>query len=181
MKDMNAIVEELIKDIEVPADVPVAYEVWAIGYDEEDRATDAEMLLGTFDDPDQAVFRAKDITLADVVNMVDDDCEVNNNVHYISIEVETVVPDDEGNMNSGTIYKKTIEIFEEIPEYITLSTDEYEIIEESGYLQIPCSILKEYNKNDIISIIFEEDEQPWPISYKIISKTTDGYYICDFV
>jgi hypothetical protein len=182
MKAMNDLVNELVADIEeVPCDVPVAYEVWAIGHDEEDRVTDAEMLLGIFEDPDQAVAFAKETSLADVVNLAaDDDCEIPHNVHSISIEVETVVPDDDGNMNIGTIYHKTIELFEELPEYITLSNDEYEVIEETGNIQISRSIMKDYNKNDLINIIFEDEEEPWPITYKIIFKT-DDYYICEFV
>ena len=183
MKTMNDLVNEIVMDIEeIPADPVVTYEVWAIGHDEEDRVTDAEMLLGIFEDPDQAVAFAKETSLADVVNLAaDDDCEIPHDVHSISIEVETVVPDDEGNMNIGTIYHKTIELFEELPEYITLSNDEYEVIEETGNIQIPRSILKEYNKNDEIAVIFEDEEQPWPITFKIISKTTGGYYICEFV
>jgi hypothetical protein len=182
MKTMDDLVNEIVMDIEeIPADPAVTYEVWAIGHDEEDRVTDAEMLLGIFEDPDQAVAFAKETSLADVVNLAaDDDCEIPHDVHSISIEVETVVPDDEGNMNIGTIYHKTIELFEELPEYITLSNDEYEVIEETGNIQIPRSILKEYNKNDEIAVIFEDEEQPWPITFKIIYKT-DDYYICEFV
>lgn len=177
---LNGIVEDLEDFSE---DTPVSYEVWAIGHAEDDTVTEAEMLLGTFDDPDFAVSYAKAITLADVVNLAaDDSCETVDTVHHISIEVETVVSEDEeGTMNIGTVYKKTLEIFEELPEYITLSNDEYEVIEETGNIQIPCNILKEYNKNDLINIIFEDEEEPWPITYKIISKTTSGHYICEFV
>lgn len=183
MKNMNDLVEELVEDItEIPADASVSYEVWAIGYDEEDQVTDAEMLLTTFEDPDMAVEYAKMLTLADVVNLAaDDECDVTTEVYSIHIEVETVVPGDEGTMNIGTIYKKTLEIFEELPEYVSLSANEYEVIEETGNIQIACNILKEYNKNDLINVIFEDEEEPWPITYKIISKTTDGHYICEFV
>jgi hypothetical protein len=102
-------------------------------------------------------------------------------IYNISIEVETVVSNEEdGTMNIGTIYKKTLKV-DELPEYVSLNSDEYEVIEETGYIQIPCSILKDYNKNDKITVIFTEKGEPWPIVYKIISKTTDGYYICEFV
>lgn len=182
MKDMNDIVENFVADMEIPADVPVSYEVWAIGHDEEGQATEAEMMIASFEDPDQAVAFAKETSLADVVNLAaDDDCEIPSNVHSISIEVETVVPDEEGTMNIGTIYKKKIEVFEELPEFVVLTRDEYEVIEETGSIQIPCNILKEYNKNDLINIIFEDEEEPWPITYKIISKTTSGHCICEFV
>ena len=186
MENMNDIINELVEDIEIPEDIPVTYEVWAIGFDEEDELTGASMLLGTFNDPDQAVSFAKDTTLADVVNLAADDNydDLADEAHSISIEVETVVPsedEEELNMNVGTVYKKRIEIFEEVSDFVCLSNDEYEIIEETGYIQIPRSILKDYNKNDTVTILFEDDEQPWPITYKIISKTTSGHYICDFV
>lgn len=187
MENMNDIVNKLVADIDIPEDVPVAYEVWAIGLDEEDELTSASMLLSTFEDPDQAVAYAKELTLAEVVNLAaeEDYDDLAYETHSISIEVETVVPtaDEEVlNMNVGTVYKKRIEIFEEVPnDLVVLFDGEFEIIEETGMLQIPCTKLKDYNKNDIVSIVFGDEEQPWPIEYKIISKTTGGYYICDFV
>ena len=182
LQNVDELVNAIAEDIsEIPDDTPVAYEVWAIGYNEEDEITEAELLLGTFEDPDFAVSYAKAITLADVVNLAaDDSCEVTDGVHCISIEVETVVPDDEGTMNIGTIYRKAIEVFEELPEFITLSNNEYEIMED-GNIQIPCDILKEYNKNDLITVVFEDDNLSQPMLYKIISKTTSGHYICEFV
>ena len=186
LQNVDELVNAIAEDIsEIPDDTTVTYEVWAIGYDEEDCVTDAELLLGTFDDPDFAVSYAKAVTLADVVNLTaDDDREINPTVDHISIEVETVVPDDESTMNIGTIYKKTIEVFDDLfdnlPEFITLSNDEYEIMED-GNIQIPCNILKDYNKNDLITIVFEDDNLSQPMIYKIISKTTSGHYICEFM
>jgi hypothetical protein len=182
MKEINELVDQMVADIEdVPADVPVSYEVWAIGYDEEDELTGAAVVLGSFDDPDQAVSFARDTTLADVINLeADDGCDPTPQSSYISIEVETVVSGDEGDMNVGTIYKKTIELFEELPEYVPLTNDEFEILDD-GNIQIPCNILKEYNKNDFITVVFKDAEFSEPMIYKITSKTTDGYYICEFV
>lgn len=185
MKNLNDIVNKLVEDIEVVEDIPAAYEVWAVGYDEENEFTGASMLLGTFDDPDQAVSFAKQTSLADVVNLAanEDYEDITAETHSISIEVETVVlsyDEDELNMNVGTVYKKRIEIYEELPEFVTLANDEYEVIEETGYIQIPATLLKEYKKNDVITILFTDEEEPWPIEYRIISKTED-YYICEFV
>lgn len=184
MENMNDIVNELVEDIEIPEDVPVMYEVWAIGYDEEDCITDAELLIGTFEDPDAAVCFARDTSVADILGLAEDEEYTGFNVstHSIHVEVETVVPDDEnGTLNIGTIYKKTLELFEEVPDFVCLSNNEYEVIEETGYIQISCAILKDYNKNDVITVLFVDEEKPWPIEFKIISKTTDGYYICEFV
>ena len=184
MENMNALVNQLVEDIDIPEDVPVMYEVWAVGYNEEGQATEAELLIGTFDDPDQAISLARDTNISDVLNLAEDDDYngFNELVYTIHIEVETVVLDDTNDtQNVGTIYKKTLELFEEAPEFIVLSSDEYSVIEETGYIQIPCELLREYNKNDVITVIFGDEETPWPIEYKIISKTTGGYYICDYV
>ena len=59
MKDMNDLINELVADLDIPEDVPVMYEVWAIGYDEEDNPTESELLIGTFEDPDEAVCFAR--------------------------------------------------------------------------------------------------------------------------
>ena len=184
MENMNDIVNKLVEDIEVAEDIPAAYEVWAIGYDEVNEFTGASLLLGTFDDPDLAVSFAKHTTLADVVNLAaaEDYEDITAETYSISIEVETVVvsdDEDELNMNVGTVYKKRIEIYEDLPEFVTLANNEYEVIEETGYIQIPVALLREYKKNDVITILFTDEEEPWPIEYKIISKTTD-HYICEF-
>ena len=146
--------------------------------------TGASMVLRTFNDPDQAVEYAKDVTLAEVVNMAaeEDYDDLAAETHTISIEVETVVPsdDDDMNMNVGTVYKRRIQIYEDTPEFVELTRKDYEILED-GNLQIPCTILKDYNKNDEFTALFVDEEQSWPISYKIISKTTSGHYICEFV
>ena len=54
-----------IDDFETSA---VTYAVWAIGYNAESQVTDVDMLLGEFADPDQAVAKAKTVTLADIVH-----------------------------------------------------------------------------------------------------------------
>lgn len=186
MKEMNDIVNKLVADIEVPEDVPVAYEVWAIGYDADDDITGAALVLRTFTDPDQAVEYAKGVTLAEVVNLAanEDYDDLTAETHSISIEVETVVPsddEDELNMNVGTVYKKRIEVYAETPEFVALGTEDYEVLEGNGNIQVPCSLLKDYNKNDIVMLIFKDEEETMPIPFKIISKTTYDYYICEFV
>ena len=142
MKDLNDIVNELVEDIEMPEDIPVSYEVWAIGYDKEDQVTDAELLIATFEDPDQAVHYAKELTLADVVNLAaGDECDVTTEVYSINIEVETVVPDSEdGSMNIGTVYKKTFELYEELPDYVVLSADDFVLL-ANGDIMVPKSAL----------------------------------------
>ena len=181
MKNMNDIVEQLVEEIEIPEDVPVVYEVWAIGYDEEDRATEAEMMLATFEDPDQAATFARNIDLADVVELAAaDDYIIDDHAYYLSIEVETVVPDGDDSMNIGTIYKKTIELFEEMPDYVILGDRDYEVIEETGNIQISSEKFVNYNKDDTVLIIFADEDEPCPIEYKIIVKGSD-FSICEFI
>lgn len=183
--DINDVVNKLVADIdEIPAYAEVTYEVWAIGHDEEDKVADAgaEMLLGTFEDPDLAVNYAKAITLADVVHMsAVDEYEAENPVHYISIEVETVVLDDEeGTMNIGTVYRKVIEVFKEEPECVFLSDSDFELLEDNN-IMVSCELLSGHSKNDSFVAVFKDDNHSFPMAYKIISKTTSGRYICEFV
>ena len=185
MENMNDIVNKLVEDIDVPEDIPVMYEVWAVGFDEQDELTGASMLLNTFNDPDQAVEYAKAITLADVANMAaeEDYDDITYETHSISVEVETVVPsddEDELNMNVGTVYKRLIKIYEDTPEFVVLANDEFFVIAETGLIGIPCELLKEHKVGDLIMAIFEEEEEPNPIEFKIIQKTADSY-ICDFI
>lgn len=185
MKNMNDLVNELVEDIEIPEDVPVAYEVWAVGYDEDGTIDTSEMYITAFTDPDEAVAYAKGIAAADVLTFAEENpvgSEAYTDIEGIIIEVETVVLDENNDsVNIGTVYRNELELFEEAPDFVCLSNDEYEVIEETGYIQIPSTILKEYNKNDVITVLFTDEEKPWPIEFKIISKTTDGYYICEFV
>jgi hypothetical protein len=103
-------------------------------------------------------------------------------IEGIIIEVETTVLDENNDsVNVGTVYRNKLELFEEVPDFVCLSNTDYEVIEETGNIQIPWAVLKDYNKNDIITVLFTDEEKPWPIEYKIISKTTAGYYICEFV
>lgn len=184
MENLNDIINELVADIEIPEDVPVAYEVWAIGYDEDGTVDASEMYVTAFTDPDEAVAYAKGLTAADILTLAEESpvgADAYADIEGIVIEVETTVLDENNDsVNIGTIYRNKLELFEEVPDFVCLSNDEYEVIEETGYIQIPRNILKEYNKNDVITVIFEDEEKPWPIEFKIISKTAD-YYICEFV
>lgn len=179
----NEKVNEIIEDMEdISENAEVTYEVWGIGYDSEDCVTDAEFLFKTFDKPEDAVEYAKSLTLSDVVQLSAEDnpdLELEYEVAYISIEVETVIDDeDEGAMNVGTIYKNELWVVEED---IQLGSKDYELLED-GTVKIACKLLKNYNKNDVIKILFTDDTSL--LTYKIISKVIyeDGdYYHLDFM
>lgn len=192
-KDLMKYVTEDLEDFN--EETPVTYEVWAIGYTTDNKITDTDMLIGEFTDPDQAVEKAKTVTLADIVHQAADEydgSEPADDVAYISIEVETVVDDEEeGTMNVGTIYKRELWIDgeygdeanipeDEYSEVIPVTTKDYKLLED-GSLEIDCEILKNFNKNDTVQIWFTDEDGKAILTYKIISKTTANKFICEFV
>lgn len=189
LKNRDELVKHIVEDLDdFEDDAKVSYEVWAIGYDPEDNVTDAETYFASFDDPDEAIEYAQKITLPDIICMTpDDDTETDYEIAYISVEVETVVKEAEESYNVGTIFKTPVWISdEEGPEYdevtsiVEVSSSDYEL-QEDGSIKIDRDLLKDFNKNDTIQIMYiDEDTQPI-MTYKIISKTTDNSFICEFV
>ena len=179
-------------------DLPVTYEVWAIGYNGDDAITDTEMYVAEFTDPDKAIERAKQLTLADIVHQAaeeDDGTEPTSDVRHIVIEVETVVEDEdeEGTMNVGTIFKRDLWIDgeysdeedapeDEYSEVVPVTAKDYTLLED-GSIEVSCDILKNFNKNDMVQIWFTDENKDYKsiLTYKIISKTTANKYICEFV
>ena len=150
--DLATCIAEDVEDFD--ADTPVVYEVWALGYGENDMVTDAEMLIEEFTDPDLAIEKAKQLTLADIVYQAEDECDAEDLqvIKRISIEVETVIPDaedEEGTINIGTIFRKDILDIsaEDLPiepePYVDLYTKDYEILED-GMLKVRYEVLKEF-------------------------------------
>jgi hypothetical protein len=110
MMNNPELLADITEDLEdFDANAEVCYEVWALGYDENDEVVDAELCMFTSIDRDDALNFAKKVDLADVVNLMPEEPCENCNVAKIKIEVETVIPvaDDEL-MNVGTIYEKEI-------------------------------------------------------------------------
>lgn len=189
-EELAEFVTEDLEDFEPSTEI--GYAVWAIGYKADGTVTEADMLIGEFQNPDEAIAKAKSVTLADVVHQAaeEDDGSEPEDVAFISIEVETVVDCEEGTMNIGTIFKKEIPVCEdddgyeedEYSEVVCIRTDEYTLLED-GSIEVDCSILKDFNKNDNVQFMFiEENSDSTPIlTYKIISKTTANKYICEFI
>ena len=183
-EELNQFVTEDLEDFE--EDTPVSYEVWAIGYDKDDKVTDAELFLGEFTDPDLAIEKAKSLTFSDVIQLAaDEDCVVPDEpVAYLSIEVETVVEDDdESTMNVGTIFKFELwadEEEEDDEEMIHLKDNEYSL-DDDGNLIILCSQFNHLNKNDRIKVQYDDEDNQPILTYKIISKTTSGNFVCEFM
>jgi hypothetical protein len=185
--------EELIKNIvedidEIPEDSEVSYEVWVIGYDADDAVTDVEVLVDEFENINAAVARAQELTLTEIKELCKD-CSEFDEVAYISIEVETVAEDEDGEFfNIGTTYNRELwigvpdpEEDEDYPEdqIVYLEAGEYEVLEDNT-LKVNCFALKGFNKNDIVMFYFPKEE--FPMEYKIMSRVMyeDGdYYHCE--
>ena len=107
------LISDLEADIDLSEETVVVYEVWAIGYDANDKLTGIELMIRAFGNPDKAVKFAEELQKQDI--FVEADCEgklsaLKASVAYVTIEVETVVNDPEtcGTMNVGTIYRDHI-------------------------------------------------------------------------
>lgn len=182
-EELSSYVTEDLEDFDDTA--VVTYAIWAIGYDADSYITDTEMYLGEFADPDLAVEKAKALTLADIINLAseeDDGSEPNEDVAYVTIEVETVVDDEEeGSMNVGTIFKKDIWLCEEPDdeELIHVKDNEY-VLDEDGNLIISCDQFNHLNKNDRIKVMYDDEDNTPVLTYTVKSKTTDNKFICEF-
>lgn len=174
---VNLVTDETVKEILANLEdfdaKDASYEVWAIGYDCDGEITDTELLLGTFENPDDAVQFAAILTWADIKAEADGAEEFVKTSDMISIEVETVVDDGEdGTMNVGTIFAKSVCVF---VEDIRISSKDYAIVEDNK-LKVSCKLLKDFNKNDMARVYFTEEKTI--LTYKIISKVIyeDGDY-----
>ena len=110
--DINKAIEEDMEDLEEdmedtdPRDV--RYEVWALGYDAEDFCTDVELLLGTYDNKEEAIEKAKSFnSLDDVKKATSDDLELDEG-DYVNIVVETIKNDDPTNTNIDTVFIRVL-------------------------------------------------------------------------
>lgn len=102
--------EEAIIDLEEIEDFELeepVYQVWAIGYEADDRDNpiQSRMLLETTD-PDEAERLAKDVYEGpqDIADMFSDD------LHYLVIEVEALVDVDGTKENLYNTYHRIVEI-----------------------------------------------------------------------
>jgi hypothetical protein len=185
---MNNIVEDID---DIPEDTKIDYEVWLFRYNK--NGTVSEFLKGIFDNPDEAVKRAKAFELIEPEGLTDEERIFNR----MTIEVETVIedPDDEdgGTMNIGTIYSRELwtdgeygdeEDLPEIEEpFVGILSSDCTILDD-GTLKIRRDLLKDYNKNDLVNLYFIDEPDTSILTYKIISKVeyVDGdYYHCDLL
>ena len=100
--------EDLEEDMEDTDSIDVRYEVWALGYDANDFCTDVELLLGTYDDREEAIEKVKSFnSLDDVKKATSDDLELVDG-DYVNIIVETIKNDDPTNSNIDTVFIRVL-------------------------------------------------------------------------
>ena len=110
--DINEAIEEDMEDLEEDMEdtdpIDVRYEVWALGYDANDFCTDLELLLGTYDDREEAIEKVKSFnSLDDVKKATSDDLELDEG-DYVNIVVETIKNDDPTNSNIDTVFIRVL-------------------------------------------------------------------------
>ena len=110
--DINEAIEEDMEDLEEDLEdtdpVDVRYEVWALGYDANGFCTDLELLLGTYDNKEEAIEKVKSFnSLDDVKKATSDDLELVDG-DYVNIVVETIKNDDPTNTNIDTVFIRGI-------------------------------------------------------------------------
>ena len=106
--DINEAIEDDMEDLEEDMEdtdpTDVRYEVWALGYDANDFCTDLELLLGTYDDKEEAIEKVKSFnSLDDVKKATSDDLELDEG-DYVNIVVETIKNNDPTNSNIDTVF-----------------------------------------------------------------------------
>ena len=110
--DINEAVEDDMEDLEEDMEdtdqTDVRYEVWALGYDANDFCTDLELLLGTYDDREEAIEKVKSFnSLDDVKKAMSDDLELDEG-DYVNIVVETIRNNDPTNSNIDTVFIRVL-------------------------------------------------------------------------
>ena len=108
--DINEAIEDDMEDLEEDMEeedtdpIDVRYEVWALGYDANDFCTDVELLLGTYDDREEAIEKAKSFnSLDDIKKATSDDLGLADG-DYVDIVVETIKNNDPTNSSIDTIF-----------------------------------------------------------------------------
>lgn len=110
--DINKAIENDMEDLEEDMEdvelIDVRYEVWALGYDACGFCLDVELLLGTYDDKEEAIEKAKSFNSLDDVKKVMSDDSVLVDSDYVDVVVETIKNDDPTNTNIDTVFTKIL-------------------------------------------------------------------------
>ena len=105
--DINEAIEEDMDEEDTDL-IDVRYEVWALGYDANDFCTDVELLLGTYDNKEEAIEKVKSFnSLDDIKKATSDDLGLVDG-DYVNIVVETIKNNDPTNSNIDTIFIRVL-------------------------------------------------------------------------
>lgn len=110
----EALLKDIVEDLEdFPMESKITYEVWALGYTEDDVPLDYCYSLGEFDDCESAVAFINEVDLPFIRSK--GPADLPKDIARFSLEVETTVedPEDEeygGTVNIGIVYQKVIEV-----------------------------------------------------------------------
>lgn len=85
---------------------PAMYQVWILGYDENEAITDFEVLVNESRDPERTVEYAKTY----ISEKRYETLAIPENVEYIEVLVETVVDVEDYESNEGTLFSDTIKL-----------------------------------------------------------------------
>ena len=97
--------EKKLEDLDL---ADIRYEVWALGYDEMDFCTDVEILLGTYDNKEEAIEKAESFNNLDDLKKASSDYLGLVEGDHVDIIVETIKNDDPTNTNIDTAFLKTL-------------------------------------------------------------------------
>lgn len=110
--DINEAIEDDMEDLEEDMEdtdpIDVRYEVWALGYDANDFCTDVELLLGTYDDREEAIEKVKSFNSLDDVKKASSDDLGPVEGDHVDIIVETIKNDDPTNSNIDTVFIRVL-------------------------------------------------------------------------
>ncbi len=152
------------------------YEVWAIGYDRNNKPTEFDYLLDSFSDPDAAITFADSITVSEILEVAGDPLV---QADHFSIEVETASVVDDEPMNLGTIYRRAI-YYNSITADVYLLSGDYELLDD-GTIKIKKHLLEDFKDKETINILFAEEKERSILPFKIVTEFDTSSYLCDMV
>lgn len=165
---------EELEDLDLDSDTH--YEVWAVGYDVNDKLTEFDYLLDSFSDPDAAITFADSVSSKEILE-VEGDALVK--ADHFSIEVETTSIVDDEPMNLGTIYKRSI-YYNSITADLMISSMDYEAQDDGSLLIINRFLVKHKDKESINILFLDGDTNPI-LPIKIIEEIDATTFKCEIL
>jgi hypothetical protein len=152
------------------------YEVWAIGYDCNDKPTEFDYLLYTAVDPDDAITFADSVTSFEV-KAVEADALIK--ADHFSIEVETTAVIDDEPMNLGTIYRRSL-YYNSMTADLMLTSSDYQV-QDDGSLLIANRFLSKLKDKETINALFLDNGESSILTIKIIKELNENTFLCELV